>query len=68
MVYGQLATWFVWFAKTDGSGPVFLMNVTDTAEAHEMLEALLWLPERRPQRHFGMHAAGNIFSRVKLTS
>jgi hypothetical protein len=29
-----------WFAKTDGSGAVFLMNVTDPAEAHELLEAL----------------------------
>jgi hypothetical protein len=44
------------------------MNVTDTAEAHQLLEALLWLPERRPQWHSGMHAAGNIFSRVKLTA
>ena len=29
-----------WFAKTDGSGAVFLMNVTTTAEAHALLEAL----------------------------
>jgi len=29
-----------WFAKTDGSGAVFLMNVTDVAEAHKLLEAL----------------------------
>jgi hypothetical protein len=29
-----------WFAKTDGSGAVFLMNVTDPAEAHELLENL----------------------------
>lgn len=29
-----------WFAKTDGSGAVFLMNVTDPAEAHSLLEAL----------------------------
>jgi len=29
-----------WFAKTDGSGAVFLMNVTDPAEAHALLEAL----------------------------
>jgi hypothetical protein len=29
-----------WFAKTDGSGAVFLMNVTDTDEAHKLLEAL----------------------------
>ena len=29
-----------WFAKTDGSGAVFLLNVTDTAEAHALLEAL----------------------------
>jgi hypothetical protein len=29
-----------WFAKTDGSGAVFLMNVTDPAEAHKLLEAL----------------------------
>jgi hypothetical protein len=29
-----------WFAKTDGSGAVFLMNVTDTADAHRLLEKL----------------------------
>ncbi len=29
-----------WFAKIDGSGAVFLMNVTDPAEAHELLENL----------------------------
>jgi hypothetical protein len=29
-----------WFAKTDGSGAVFLMNVTETAEAHKPLEDL----------------------------
>ena len=29
-----------WFAKSDGSGAVFLMNVTDSAEAHALLEAL----------------------------
>jgi hypothetical protein len=29
-----------WFAKSDGSGAVFIMNVTDPAEAHELLEAL----------------------------
>jgi hypothetical protein len=29
-----------WFAKIDGSGAVFLMNVTDTAEAHTLLEKL----------------------------
>ena len=29
-----------WFAKTDGSGAVFLMNVTAPAEAHQLLEAL----------------------------
>lgn len=29
-----------WFAKTDGSGAVFLMNVTDPAEAHMLLEEL----------------------------
>jgi hypothetical protein len=29
-----------WFAKTDGSGAVFLMNVTSPAEAHELLENL----------------------------
>lgn len=29
-----------WFAKTDGSGAVFLMNVTDPAEAHALLENL----------------------------
>ena len=29
-----------WFAKSDGSGAVFLMNVTDSAEAHRLLEAL----------------------------
>jgi hypothetical protein len=29
-----------WFAKTDGSGAVFLMNITDPAEAHRLLEKL----------------------------
>jgi hypothetical protein len=29
-----------WFAKTDGSGAVFLLNVTDPAEAHAFLEKL----------------------------
>lgn len=29
-----------WHAKTDGSGAVFMMNVTDPAEAHELLEGL----------------------------
>jgi hypothetical protein len=29
-----------WFAKSDGSGAVFLMNVTDPAEAHRLLEDL----------------------------
>ena len=29
-----------WFAKIDGSGVVFLMNVTDPAEAHTLLEKL----------------------------
>jgi hypothetical protein len=29
-----------WFAKIDGSGAVFLMNVTDSAEAHALLEKL----------------------------
>jgi hypothetical protein len=29
-----------WFAKTDGSGAVFLMNVTDPAEARAWLEEL----------------------------
>ncbi|MCK1390929.1 hypothetical protein IVB29_09225 [Bradyrhizobium sp. 1] len=29
-----------WFAKNDGSGAVFLMNVTDSAEAHTLLEKL----------------------------
>jgi hypothetical protein len=29
-----------WYAKTDGSGAVFLMNVTDPAEAHRLLEEL----------------------------
>jgi hypothetical protein len=29
-----------WFAKTDGSGAVFLMNVTDPAEARALLEQL----------------------------
>ncbi len=29
-----------WFARTDGEGAVFLMNVTDPAEAHALLEAL----------------------------
>ena len=29
-----------WYAKTDGSGAVFLMNVTDSAEARALLEDL----------------------------
>jgi len=29
-----------WFAKTDGSGAVFLMNMTDPAEARALLEQL----------------------------
>ncbi len=29
-----------WFAKSDGSGAVFLMNVTDPEEAHRLLEPL----------------------------
>ena len=29
-----------WFAKSDGSGAVFLMNVTNPAEAHTLLEGL----------------------------
>jgi hypothetical protein len=29
-----------WYAKNDGSGAVFLMNVTDPAEAHKLLENL----------------------------
>jgi hypothetical protein len=29
-----------WFAKSDGSGAVFLMNVTTVAEAHALLEQL----------------------------
>ena len=29
-----------WFAKSDGSGAVFLMNVTTPTEAHALLEAL----------------------------
>jgi hypothetical protein len=29
-----------WYAKSDGSGAVFLMNVTDPAEAHRLLEDL----------------------------
>ena len=29
-----------WFAKSDGSGAVFLMNVTDPAEAPKLLEDL----------------------------
>jgi len=29
-----------WFAKIDGAGAVFLMNVTDPAEAHALLEKL----------------------------
>jgi hypothetical protein len=29
-----------WYAKSDGSGAVFLMNVTDPAEAHRLLENL----------------------------
>jgi hypothetical protein len=27
-----------WFAKSDGSGAVFLMNVTDPADAHKLLK------------------------------
>lgn len=29
-----------WYAKIDGSGAVFLMNVTSSAEAHALLEKL----------------------------
>jgi hypothetical protein len=29
-----------WYAKNDGSGAVFLMNVTDAADAHALLEGL----------------------------
>ncbi len=29
-----------WFARSDGAGAVFLMNVTDPTEAHALLEAL----------------------------
>jgi hypothetical protein len=29
-----------WFAKSDGSGAVFLMNVTDPGEVHKLLEDL----------------------------
>jgi hypothetical protein len=29
-----------WYVKSDISGPVFLMNVTTTKEAHELLEQL----------------------------
>ncbi len=29
-----------WFFQTDGSGVVFIMNVTDRAEAHDLLEKL----------------------------
>lgn len=29
-----------WFIKEDISGPVFIMNVNTTAEAHKLLEAL----------------------------
>jgi hypothetical protein len=29
-----------WYAKNDGSGAVFLMNVTNPAEAHALLEKL----------------------------
>ena len=29
-----------WLAKSDGSGAVFLINVTDPAEAHKLLEDL----------------------------
>ena len=29
-----------WFAKSDGSGAVFLMDATDPAEAHRLLEKL----------------------------
>ena len=36
-----------WFAKIDGSGAVFLMNVTDAAEAHTLLEE----PAAGPGQH-----------------
>jgi hypothetical protein len=29
-----------WFSRADGNGVVFVLNVTDPEEAHEMLEAL----------------------------
>ena len=29
-----------WYFQTEGSGVVFMMNVTSTFEAHELLEAL----------------------------
>jgi hypothetical protein len=29
-----------WYFKTDGSGVVFIMNVTDQEEAHQLLEKL----------------------------
>jgi hypothetical protein len=29
-----------WFARSDGEGAVFLMNLTDPVEAHALLEAL----------------------------
>jgi len=32
-----------WFAKIDGSGAVFLLNVTDPAEAHALLESYPWV-------------------------
>jgi hypothetical protein len=37
MLAGQIDQWF---AKTDGSGAVFLLNVTDPKQAHAILEDL----------------------------
>jgi len=31
-----------WFFQTEGGGVVFIMNVTERAEACELLEALPW--------------------------
>ncbi len=46
-----------WFAKIDGSGAVFLMNVTDPAEAHALLEKLpLVYSGCAMERHLGIPA------------
>jgi hypothetical protein len=40
-----------WFAKTDGSGAVFLMNVTDPAEARARLCSLHGKRRKRRTPH-----------------